>query len=257
MTTKLKEYDSPPIVEVAIGLKFQRVEKLSAPYFGLFWGDVHDLFPNAQQVSPNVTSGGDLNLSDLPIRCWYTSADQHRLLQLQRDSFYFNWRKTVGDESDGYPEWSKLWPEFQSYHRKLEDFFVRYEFQSLAPTEYEVSYVNFIPYSEMKPHLANPPDVLLDHKRSYGERFLEPPKEFQWTSVYPLPDSLGDLVVSAASATNRTGSREPFIRLELSARGPANADLHEWFRIAHEQIVFGFTDLTDLSIQRNVWGLKK
>jgi hypothetical protein len=47
------------------------------------------------------------------------------------------------------------------------------------------------------------------------------------------------------------------IVLEISARSPQEKKsmqaVWEWFEVAHEGIVCGFADLTELKIQKDVW----
>src|SRR4029077_19257212 len=112
------EFENPPINEVAIGLFFQPVAGLRAEHVGAFWGKIREEFPISGQHPPLILPGtpslSQLALSNevfpLP-RFWFISTDQTGLVQLQRDAFFFNWRRRESD----YPRFKHVLSKFQNY----------------------------------------------------------------------------------------------------------------------------------------------
>ena len=87
--------DKPPIEEVVCGFVFapQPVDTMD---FGVYWETRRDEFPT-RQVHPAILEGGTLlQMGAPPMRSWLISADDSRVLQLQNDRFFINWRKRNG-----------------------------------------------------------------------------------------------------------------------------------------------------------------
>jgi uncharacterized protein (TIGR04255 family) len=127
------DFENPPINEVAVGLFFQPITALRAEHIGALWGTIRDQFPNSSQnpplLSPGQTSFSQLTLPGevfpLP-RFWFISADETNLLQLQRDAFFFNWRRRESD----YPRFKSVLAQFEEYF----SFFVQFARQDLGVT---------------------------------------------------------------------------------------------------------------------------
>ncbi len=99
----MPDYNSPPVVEVAIGAQYKRLEKFQTAHVGLYWGTIKDEFPRLDERSPLPHNEHNLNnpisprqlrfqfsdCPDLP-RSWFLTDSGGRLLQLQRDRFIMN-----------------------------------------------------------------------------------------------------------------------------------------------------------------------
>jgi hypothetical protein len=74
--------------------------------------------------------------------------------------------------------------------------------------------------------------------------------------VFQLPENKGRLELILQQAIRKTDKRPMFV-LNNKATGlgeDKNMDaVWEWFSVAHEWIVYGFTDLTNEGIQKDVW----
>ncbi|PQV56591.1 uncharacterized protein (TIGR04255 family) [Defluviimonas denitrificans] len=251
------DFEVPPIVEVVAGVTFRRLSGFEIPHFGRFWEMLPSDFSRTQTATPNLRPDESYGPLDMPVRCWFLSEDNRRLVQLQRDSFFFNWRRVEGDDAGDYPEYHTIYPEFVRHLGSLHDFVKRENIGGVEPIGCELTYVNLISVELLNGHFGSATDVMIDHRRVGGKRFLPEPSEFNWVSIYPLPGTAGQLTVRAASAVRTTGANEKLIRLELSAQGqPASNDqkgLDAWFDLAHYHIVKGFADMTDLDFQSSVW----
>ena len=73
---------------------------------------------------------------------------------------------------------------------------------------------------------------------------------------FELPDKIGRLELSLQQAIRKSDKRPMFV-LQNKATGLGEdknmTAVWEWFEVAHEWIVFGFTDLTKEGIQKDVW----
>ena len=57
-----------------------------------------------------------INIPDLP-RIWFIHKNDSEILQVQRDRFTFNWRKTEPDQ--GYPGFSSICDEFEGFYNQF------------------------------------------------------------------------------------------------------------------------------------------
>ena len=90
----LPSYRNPPVNEVVCGARFAALERFMVPHIGLFWDSVRKDFPNCEHAAPLSV---DLSVLDaatgLPIpRIWLINRSEDRLIQLQKDVFFYNWR---------------------------------------------------------------------------------------------------------------------------------------------------------------------
>jgi hypothetical protein len=89
-----------------------------------------------------------------------------------------------------------------------------------------------------------------------NRRFLPSPINIAWQTNFTLPEKKGRLTLNLQEAI-RTEDKVPLFVLELTARGlgePSSKNaFREWFDVAHEWIVRGFTDLTTLEVQKVFW----
>ena len=244
----LPSYKSPPVNEVVCGVRFNPSANLHIPHIGFLWEKFRADYPNTQHVPPIATAKGDLLIdwaTGMPLpRVWFISESDDQLVQFQFDRFYFNWRRRRGD----YPRYDYVISEFESVLQKVTVFFSEFDLGELTPIEYELSYINHIPKGHGWNTIADLPKIFTDYvwKRPQ-KRFLPKPEKVTWTKEFQLPENKGNLNVSLKYAI-RTEDKLPLLVLELKTRGidesVGKEGLREWFDLAHEWIVRGFTDLT-------------
>lgn len=256
-------YSKPPVVEVVFGVLFATPPQFVSAHVGSFWSKVRSEFPRIEEVAPltpiieqSDAQGIQLEFHELPPmrRSWLISADGQRLLQVQHDRFLYNWKRETTDTP--YPSFEKIRPEFERYLKHFGETLRGEKVDDLAFRQYELTYINVIGKAEGLVD-GQQFQALADHRRDEDrKRFLPTPHGFNWHTIYSLPDNLGRLHVTAATAL-RTAKREPVIKLELTARGMA-ADGSEkarmnWFDVAHDWITNGFADVTCEKLQVS-WG---
>jgi uncharacterized protein (TIGR04255 family) len=96
----------PPIVEVVCGAHFDSLP-LDPVVAGAFWNQQRDRYP-LRELQPALQAAPDpgglmLALGPQPLRTWLASPGRDRLVQIQHDRFYLNWRLQPGGE---YPRFS-------------------------------------------------------------------------------------------------------------------------------------------------------
>lgn len=250
-------FDKPPVAEVAIGRVFVPMPDFLVPHFGQFWAEIRDEYPNVQHA-PSLVDGipvQDVNGAWLP-RIWFVSRDGTRMLQLQQDRMYFNWRK-VGAASE-YVRFKAIEAEFTRLSALFNKFVVETLNREVQAVRLELTYVNVIPSGEHWTDASNVSNVLRDFYWHTGKSVLPTPTSFQSQWDIALPKESGQLVVKVARVRKEGTPAIDALKLELAAIGKASASMNEaqWFSDAHDQIVLGFKDLTTDAMHR-VWRLQE
>ena len=159
MTSRLPEYDEPPVVEVAISLQFKVLESLRSPYFGLLWSvfrqegysriEEHgELEPAFEVFEPTSLPSVGIRVQTFddappPPRVWLLNEPQNELIQIQGDRLILNWRR--GAQSEPYPRYSHIIERFRSALASFIQFAMSEKLGDVVPTQCEVTYVNHIP----------------------------------------------------------------------------------------------------------------
>ncbi len=262
----LPEYAKPPITEVVLGVQFGALTKWHAGHYGVFWNSISSEYPNFR-VMPQLPAAVErfgaeawrsqpsiqvlLNSDDM--RCWLLSANESRILQLQRDRFIVNW-KQVGEEH--YPRYEKtIRPMFEAEWSRLRAFADRYEIESPAVTQCEMTYVNDIALNAPWKTVEDLSTVLSPWAGRGTDAFLPFPESTQINNTYLLTDQQARLHVSIQHVRRGADDRD-ILQLQLTVRGKPKAggmaELLDWFDTSRRWIVRGFTDLTSQTMH-NMW----
>lgn len=256
----LPSYKNPPVNEVVCGMRFHTLDKLRIPHIGVLWDKFRQDYPFIQHAPPITSAKGEMPIDEatgLPLpRVWFINKSDDQLIQFQFDRFYFNWRR----RQDVYPRYPHVITNFESVHHTIVNFFNEFGLGELEPIEYELSYINHLPKGQEWNTIDDLPRIFSDFiwKQTTG-RFLPNPLNIAWQTEFPLPGNKGRLIVSLKQAI-RTEDRVPLFVFELTARGFDESagikTFRQWFDLAHEWIVRGFTDLTTPEVQL-VWEREK
>ena len=253
----LPSYKNPPVNEVVCGIRFQPPDKLRIPHVGLLWDKFRQDYPIIQHAMPISSTKGELLVDDttgliLP-RVWFINKSDDQLIQFQFDRFYFNWRR----RENLYPRYPHVISNFEKVIDTVTQFFHEFGLGELNPIDCELSYINHMP----KGQEWNTIDDISGIFRDFGwnktpGRVLPNPIHIGWNTVFLLPDEAGRLGVSIKEAT-RTDDKISLLILELKCIGigksTSRVAIREWFDLAREWIVRGFTDLTTPEVQKSFW----
>lgn len=261
----LPDYINPPVNEVVFGVQFKKISGLQTPHIGLLWGKIdRNKFPRIQEMPtlphimemPDGTKGPSMSIETferppLP-RIFFINATEEQLIQVQDDRFHQNWRKLK--EENTYPRYQTLYPEFKKSWEFFKSFIDESGLSTPIPDQYELTYVNQIPQGLGWTILSDIGKVFKDFQCGRNERFLPEPETVNWRRIYGLPNKMGRLHVSLKMAVTKESKK--VMVLDLTARGFISELMDDWFAVAHEWIVRGFTDLTTDKIQKEIWQKK-
>lgn len=244
----LPSYKSPPVNEVVCGMRYHKPDNLRINHIGLLWDKIRSEYPVVQHATPIGSNISELLMDQttgLPLpRVWFINDSDDQLVQFQFDRFYFNWRHRQGE----YPRYPYVIEKFENVLDNIEDLFKTFELGKLNPIECELSYINHLEKGREWEESDDLSKIFSDFIwTKIPERFLPTPAKITWQTEFPLPDNKGKLLINLKSAT-RTEDSMPIFVLELIARGIGESEdkkaILEWFELAREWIVRGFTDLT-------------
>ena len=265
----LPDYETPPVIEVVCGILFKSINTLLAPHLGLLWEKYKSDYPICREVpplTPVIERFGeqpriDLQLADVPPlpRTWFVHKKDNGIIQVQRDRFLHNWKKVRPE--DEYPRYPQVIELFKDRLSQFESFLKENELGVIEPRQYEMTYINHIPQGNGWANLNEIGKVFPDFSiRATKDRFLPEPEGINWRTSFLLPDEAGRLHVTIRHAKPRD-SGLPLILLDLTVRGIGSDKsldgMAEWFDLAREWIVRGFSDLTGGDVQKNVWRKKE
>lgn len=247
-------FSSPPINEVVVGKVFEPVQAFLMPHYGRFWELIQDEFPGCEHAAPVLDQSAEPPVDSFGLllpRVWFSGEDKTRLIQVQSDRFYCNWRQTDGQQE--YSRFDAIYAAYQKYMALFSTFVLSQLSTELITRRCELTYINVFrkgrewdsweDLSRLFRHLKYAPQIEGGVLRGGNLQF-----------VYEMPERSGRLTVSIASA--KAAQTEDVIRMELTASSAPglNADDEDaWFGKAHKAIVQSFCDLTTDDAQRSVW----
>lgn len=257
------EYEKPPVVEVVCGVTFTALEKLTVPYIGKLWELFPD-YPDVQEAPPLApvfeafsTSPSPLVVNNLVFqapRVWFQNTAGNHLIQVQRDRFLVNWKRT--SEEHPYPRYPAVVGAFEEKLDIFKQFVDSTLAQQVQAKQFELSYINHVPASaEAWQDLSDLGVVLPDLAWRNAPRFLPAPERVNCQLAFPLPNQAGRLHLKVQHGVRQLDG-SPVLLVDLTARG-FGEDQRAWFDLAHEWVVKGFTDLTGEKLQRDLWGRTK
>ena len=253
----LPSYRNPPVIEVVCGVRFEPITDLKIGHIGSFWERVRKEFPECEHAAPLDPKPELVDpVTGLPLpRVWFINKAGDRLIQIQNNIFYYNWRKR--EKGKSYPRYPAILKKFKKYLGAFLAYLEENGLGSIKPTDCELTYVNMLSKNELRESGVDIGRIFPDLKwRSSIKRFLPVSEQIAWSARFPLPGERGNLTVKINPAVRRT-DEAPVVQFELKASGlgPTEPldDIWDWYDIAHEWIVRGFADLAGREIQERIW----
>jgi uncharacterized protein (TIGR04255 family) len=263
LSDQLPHYNSPPVIEVVLGVQFEELPGFLSVHFGSFWECVRSDYPEAEDRPPlpsvfeeRPSQEPSLDFLDVPPlrRVFLVHSSKNYLLQVQPTRFLHNWRKLK--PTDAYPRFAAAEERFLSNWSIFRRFVEQNKFGSLKANQYELTYINHILSDEKGfPHAIHEYSYVFNWPNQRPNFFLPDPASLAIDVKFRLPEKRAMLHVNVKHGRRLPDKMEVLI-LELTARGPAQSDASDmkgWFSTAHEWIVRGFTDLTT-TIAHERWG---
>lgn len=265
----LPDYTNPPIIEVALSVSFKRLLQYTAAHSGLFWSQVIDRFPLAQeqlplQIPPELETPAlseprmQLEMGPAPSRTWLVTADGSELIQLQNDTFAHNWRQQES-EGSAYPRYEHVRGQFDQEFQRFHDFIVGRGLGSVEPTVCDITYVNHIEVGSGV-NLGDLGKVIAPCVPNWRGGFMGGSEDSRYMAKFAIRERggpfIGRLTVNAQPAIRRK-DKQQLIVLTLTARGrPLGTGIdgvRSFFDVGHVWIVKGFTDITTPEMHQ-LWG---
>jgi uncharacterized protein (TIGR04255 family) len=250
------DFADPPVVETAIGVVFAPMKSWNLLHFGLLWERFRRTYPNAEVKLPtgkpqfeglDFTSGAEIELSKLPLRCAFLDSARNQSVQVQSNSFVRNWRKT--DEPVRYVHYDEIRPLFVQDWSTFKAFLIEHGFQAPEIWQAEVTYVNHIVRGREWDSLMDVANIFPFWERRLTSRFDFRPYSFSFTAA--LPENRGQLNVLCSPVLRADGRQ--VIQLTISSCGkPSGSDdkqLMAWIDQCHEYVVTFFADFTSEKAQ--------
>lgn len=266
----MPEFENPPVIEVVLGVQFDKLEKFSNAHLGVFWKELDSNWSDIDDQPPLKPSFETFEekdrfkqfqlkmTQDVSSRLRIRDPERGRMIQIQNGRFHYNWLGEFGGE---YPNYKTLKPEFDDKLRLFQEFIEEEEIGEFDYNQWEVTYVNHIEQGELWEHTED------------------------WASIFeniPAPDSksddielegiggawhfeikpeLGRLHVEINNARGDASEEEnpkELLQMKLTARGPVGEDkltLEEGLETGHEIIVSSFVELTSEEAHE-FWGIQ-
>jgi uncharacterized protein (TIGR04255 family) len=259
----------PPVQETVFGIEFTPLQKLQIPYFGLFWEKIRTRYPvfkvvpplqsvienldSTPQVSPNISVS--IQSEGLPVRCWFLTDDETRLVQVQQDRFIFNWKRGLIDAP--YPHYENIRPVIDQEWSIFRDFVAANGLGMLNVQQCEVTYFNHIEKDTGWTDYSQLRNVLTVWSGTSQDPSLQFPENVNIGIRYRMPEGMGRLHVHAEPVIRIPDYKE-VLQLNLLARGkPRSSDpaqVFEWFDFAQRFVSESFVNLTTAEMH-SIWGI--
>lgn len=273
MIESIAEFERPPVVEVVLGVQFDRAA-VDLEVLAEFATAIKAEFPMREQVEPLARSTEsfarpangprfEFRFGGPPLpRTWFLGADQRLLVQLQADRLMLNWRRV--ELGDTYPRYATLRPKFDALREQVGGIISRLGRDRPVVDQVEVTYINELagthePAPDRHPPLAGMLTTIVD-LGSGG--FLPLPEDVGYLARFriPAPDGSGEpigrLLVST-DAAYRKADQQPIYLLKLTAnfvgRLTTEESVIDMLNIGRSWVVNGFLQLTTPEIQAQ-WG---
>ncbi len=272
METLRKKLDfvRPPVDEVVLSVLFKSLDRFLAPHFGEIWQELKKegfleiaeqppVMPTRENF-PNPNQETELHFGNFPnlARIWFIHKDNNQIIQVQRDRFTFNWRKT--EPNQRYPGFSAIFEKFKELYNRFNKIIGNMEIGAVTPLQYELTYIDQLMHGDGW-------NTLVDIGKIYNLFINSQPSDSFWSGAesmilrtsFPIQDLNGRLHLTIGNRVRVSDQRQT-LQTDFTIRGfPQNAEydaMITWFKSAHGEIREKFTSMFTEHIQTQVWERK-
>jgi uncharacterized protein (TIGR04255 family) len=258
------KFEDPPINELIIALFHLPITELKAQHIGSYWDRIRTKYPLCEQQPIVMLPDAQQQFLEAPgelfplPRFWFHNTTHPTLIQVQRNAFMLNWRRSAAGLPDSeYPHYEAVAKDFWEELETYKGFVQEAVGGKLDPIQRcELTYVNIIVPNEF---FANPAELVnvLPPTASLYELQTEDRQlaGMNSTVVYRVSPTL--LVDLAIRLGRRSDTNEPALGLELKAHGvPSDLSLEGargWYDAAHDATYRLFLDATAQAVQEKIW----
>ena len=259
----------PPVDEVVLSVLIKPLDKMLAPHLGDIWQEFKQdgfvdivehppVIPAVEKFpSPSKKPEWRINVPDLP-RLWFIHEDDSQIIQVQRDRFTFNWRKTESEQQ--YPGFPVILKSFETFYNRFCRIITNLGVGMVTPLQYELTYVDLL-------FQGAGWDTLDSIGKIYNLFVDSPQLNSFWSGAeslilrtsFPLENLHGRLHLTIRNRLKEPEKRKT-LQTEFTLRGfPENAEhntMISWFQSARGEIREKFTSTFTEHIQTQVWERK-
>jgi uncharacterized protein (TIGR04255 family) len=266
-------FGRPPVTEVVLGVQFAGSVTDDATTLGDFWPQIREEYPTFERQPPlaPLVEGFEAPLFDQQLdmdynatRYWFTTPDQHWLVQVQSDRFVINWRRI--EAADVYPRYRTVRSRFQKLYGAFMAVLDDQRVAANPPRWCATTYINQIPAGEPgKPLHRTPLARAMRLVSSPKSTILPAPEQTHFRQSHVLQPEAGEstprgrFYIEAAPSIRMT-DQVPGYSLELKVvsqpDGPSRAALLRCFDAERDLIVRSFKDITTPDMHR-LWELEE
>lgn len=255
------EFETPPVVETALGVRFLPIEGLSlSVHAGQLLRRYEGKFDRLELKPPigtelQICIGQQAGAFNLPIRCWFVNADGSQLVQVQEDLFIRNWRAT--GEKVEYQHYASISPLFKRDWQLFNAFLAEEGLKRPNIWQCEVTYINHLIRGREWKDLHEI-SRLFPIWRGIDLKAVFTALETATFSVsMKLPDENGRIQFALQPGVRRDG--QEILQLTVTALGKPTGDtddaIYDWLDYGHLAVVNGFVQFTSEEAHK-IWRKK-
>jgi uncharacterized protein (TIGR04255 family) len=263
MARTLPDFDNPPAVETALGVRFATLPGWNVFHYGLMLQEFREDYPKQElrlpigiPVTISFPPADSSDFAGMPVRCWFVNQQSTELIQVQSDYFVRNWRKL--EHSQQYLHYEEARPKFERDWLRFLRFLTEQRLPIPDAWQCEIAYVNqFVRGREWKDF--DQLDALYPIWRKLpGRKLLSQTQTVNFVTAYQLPNNRGVLQFSSQPAIRKDDGAE-IIQLTVNAIGKPDSSTTEgilnWLDDAHAAVVEGFKEFTSDEAHK-IWRMK-
>ena len=267
---KKLDFARPPVDEVVLSVLIRPLDKLLAPHLGEIWKEFkRDGFGSIMEHPPvlpvvemfsNSIQEPQLQISNRPdlARIWFIHEDDNQIIQVQRDRFTFNWRKTESNQQ--YPGFTDILKSFETFYIRFCKILTELEVGTLNPSQYELTYIDQIFQGsgwDALDDIGKIFNLFVDSQQLSS--FWSGAESMILRTSFPLEHLPGRLHLTIGNRVKVPEKRKT-LQAEFTLRGfPENGEhdkMITWFKSAHSEICKTFMNTFTEDIQTQVWERK-
>lgn len=265
---KKLDFEKPPVEEVVLSVLFKSLNGLLAPHLGEIWQEFKkDGFTRILEQPPimptmetlpgqNPGAQFNINVPDLP-RIWFIHENDNQILQVQRDRFTFNWRKT--ELYPKYPGFSVIFERFESFYNRFGRMIKNLGIGPMTPAQYELSYIDQLMHGDGWNTLSDMGQIYnIFVGGQQSNSFWNGAELVIFQTSFPIQALQGRLHLAISNRVKSPQQRQT-LQTDFTVRGfpeRPESEMDLWFKSARDQIREKFSSMFTEDIQIHVWRRK-